>query len=325
MSAPLVSVIIIFHDEERFLGEAIESVLSQTDERWELILVDDGSTDASPVVARAAVERRPHRIRVVTHPDRENRGMSASRNLGLTQATGQFVAFLDGDDVWLPDKLARQLARLLDEPAAAMVFGPLLRWLRWTGDPDAADHENLMGVGWKRFGSHPLAGRVVDPPELAELMLTDDYFIPSGALIRREAVEAVGGFEDRFRTLYEDAVFMMKLCLRFPVLVTDDVTYLYRIHVDSSTQRAGSDTEIDEARTRYLDWVGEHLDASGLRSRSLDRKLARARRSTRRGRLRRRRLLDVGRALGRSVLPRPVRDRLRRWWRGRTRPRVPGS
>ena len=95
-----VSAIVIFLNEERFLAEAIASVRAQTFRDWELILVDDGSSDGSAGIARAAAEEDP-RIRVLAHPGGANRGMSASRNLGLSDARGEFVAFLDGDDLLL--------------------------------------------------------------------------------------------------------------------------------------------------------------------------------------------------------------------------------
>src|SRR5260221_13006285 len=109
MSVPLVSAIIIFLNEERFLAEAVESVLAQSFVDWELLLVDDGSTDGSAALA-GSFARKHHRIRYLRHPDRANHGMSASRNLGLDHARGQFVGFLDADDVWLPNKLSEQLA-----------------------------------------------------------------------------------------------------------------------------------------------------------------------------------------------------------------------
>src|SRR5689334_8794235 len=118
-SAPLVSVVLIFLNEERFLSEAIDSVLVQTYSNWELLLVDDGSVDGSSRIAKQYAEQNTERVRYVEHPGHENRGMSASRNLGIQNASGEFIAFLDADDVWLPNKLRRQLAILSEHPDAA--------------------------------------------------------------------------------------------------------------------------------------------------------------------------------------------------------------
>src|SRR5215213_5930752 len=133
--SPAVSVITIFLDEEEFLEEAIASVRGQTFEDWELILVDDGSTDASPAIAALHAAADPKRIRLISHPGRKNRGMSASRNTGIAAARGEYIAFLDGDDVYLPQKLEMQVQILRDNPAAAMVYGATKHWYSWTGRP----------------------------------------------------------------------------------------------------------------------------------------------------------------------------------------------
>src|SRR4051812_22103421 len=109
MRSPAVSAIIIFLNAERFLSEAVESVIAQTHKDWELLLVDDGSADGSTTLAQGFAARHPDRVRYLEHPAHQNRGMSASRNLGLANSTGDHVAFLDADDVWLPHKLAEQL------------------------------------------------------------------------------------------------------------------------------------------------------------------------------------------------------------------------
>src|ERR1043165_10106697 len=110
LPAPAVTAITIFLNEEKFLVEAVESVLAQSSQDWELLLVDDGSSDGSTEIARSYAERHPDRIRRLEHPGHANRGMSASRNLGVSQARGRYVGFLDADDVWLPGQLAEQCA-----------------------------------------------------------------------------------------------------------------------------------------------------------------------------------------------------------------------
>src|ERR687889_2435319 len=94
-SKPLVSSIIIFLNRERFIQEAIESVFAQTYDNWELLLVDDGSTDGSTQIALRYAERYPEKVRYLEHPGHQNSGMSASRNLGIRYAKGEYIAFLD--------------------------------------------------------------------------------------------------------------------------------------------------------------------------------------------------------------------------------------
>ena len=110
--SPRVSPIVIFLDAKSFFGEAIESIIGQDYADWELLLVDDGSTDGTADIARRYAELDSQRIRYLSHPGHENRGMSASRNLGIREARGEYLAFLDADDTWLPGKLTRQVAIL---------------------------------------------------------------------------------------------------------------------------------------------------------------------------------------------------------------------
>src|ERR671932_218944 len=117
-SKPSVSVITIFLDAEKFIREAVESVLGQTYKDWELLLVDDGSTDGSTQIALEYTEQYPGKIRYLEHPGHQNRGMSASRNLGLSHSEGRYVAFLDADDVWVAHKLEQQVTILGSQPEA---------------------------------------------------------------------------------------------------------------------------------------------------------------------------------------------------------------
>src|SRR5262245_49569485 len=101
-SRPLVSVIMIFLNAERFFLEAIESVFAQTYSNWELLLIDDGSTDGSTEIALRYAKNSPEKVRYFEHNGHCNRGTAASRNLGLSQARGDYIAQLDADDVWFP-------------------------------------------------------------------------------------------------------------------------------------------------------------------------------------------------------------------------------
>jgi glycosyltransferase involved in cell wall biosynthesis len=262
LSAARVSAIIIFLNEERFIQEAIESVLSQGYQNWELLLVDDGSSDGSSAIARRYAAEFPGKIRYLDHPGHQNRGMSASRNLGVRHGRGAYVAFLDADDVWLPNKLAHQVAILDAQPEAALVHGPLLEWYSWSGNRDDHSRDRLYGVD--RTGVHPYADSLVQAPHLLRLFLAREEFIPSGVLVRREAIERVGGSEDVFRGSYEDAVLYVKICLTSPVYVVRECSYQYRIHPGSwerTTIRAG---QANAARLRYLYWVQSYLRERGV-------------------------------------------------------------
>src|ERR1041384_762740 len=123
-TGPLVSVIVIFLNGERFIDEAIESVFAQTYEEWELLLIDDGSYDRSTEIARGYASEYPNRVRYFEH--------AFHQNLGIDKARGKLIAFIDADDVWLPEKLEEQIAILAAHPEAAMVYGQTRYWYRWT-------------------------------------------------------------------------------------------------------------------------------------------------------------------------------------------------
>ena len=123
MTNPEVSVVTIFLNGEAYLREAIDSVLAQDFANLELIMVDDGSTDASTEIARGYAASFPDRCVFVEHPDHANRGMSASRNAGIAVARGRYVAFIDADDVWTPEKVREQIAIFEAHPEVGMVAG----------------------------------------------------------------------------------------------------------------------------------------------------------------------------------------------------------
>ena len=106
---PVVTVIMPSHNSERFIEESIDSVINQTFEEWELIVIDDASTDGTLHLLEEH-RRKDERIRIV--PQEKNQGPAHARNVGLSQARGDFVAFLDSDDVWHPHKTAKQIAAM---------------------------------------------------------------------------------------------------------------------------------------------------------------------------------------------------------------------
>jgi glycosyltransferase involved in cell wall biosynthesis len=260
-ASPLVSVVAIFLNAERFLEEAVASVLSQTHPRWELLLVDDGSTDRSSAIARRYAERHPERIRYLEHSGHHNLGMSASRNLGLANARGDYLALLDADDVWLPIKLERQVAILEAHPEVVLLFGAPLYWFGWTGVPEDGARDYVIDLKLP-------ADRVYQPPSLLLPFLAREAPTPcpSDVLVRREAAVRVGGFEAHFvgvNMVYEDQGFFAKLLLEAPVFVSGETWMRYRQHPDScyAVSKATGGREV--ARKYFLTWFREYLRAQG--------------------------------------------------------------
>jgi glycosyltransferase involved in cell wall biosynthesis len=192
MADELVSVVIPVYNGERFLAQAIESVHGQTWREVEVIVVDDGSSDRSGEIARRFASVRCLR--------QDNAGQAAARNRGAAAATGPFLAFLDADDLWLEDKLERQLAAFRSAPDLAAVFG----WAEEFVEPGQPP------------GGRPLRRL---PAQL-----------PSAMLIRRTAFAELGGYDPRWR-LAEVADFYSRLQeAGLACRTLDHVVYRRRLH-----------------------------------------------------------------------------------------------
>jgi len=172
MPESLVSVILPVYNGEAWIARAIESVLSQTYQRFELIVVDDGSTDGT----RRMIDSFGNRLRRVEQP---NRGVYAARNLGVRHARGELIAFIDADDVWLPERLALQVPRM-ERAEVGLVFGDALH-VRPDGQRTSLSCFRV---------SPPWRGR-------AASALVRCNFVPTiTVLVRRRCLEEIGGFAE---------------------------------------------------------------------------------------------------------------------------------
>ncbi|MDX6512136.1 MAG: hypothetical protein QOE36_1640 [Gaiellaceae bacterium] len=204
MSAPpLVSVVIPVFNGARFLGEAIRSVLDQTYRPFELIVVDDGSTDGSVALARAFAG-----VRVLAQ---EHAGPGVARNRGVAAARGELLAFLDADDVLPPDKLEVQVGHLLEHPEVGCVLGRL---------------ETILEPGTElpawAFTAAATAERRPDLPERGQVPLIS-------MVLRASLFHELGGFDPTYR-YGEDADLLMRITRLAPVVTLDSVVLHRRIH-----------------------------------------------------------------------------------------------
>jgi glycosyltransferase involved in cell wall biosynthesis len=222
--APTVSVVIPTYNQPALLAEAVASALAQTLADLEVVVVDDGSTDDTPARLAALAAADP-RVRVVRQP---NAGTGAARNRGVREARGRYVALMDHDDLWLPTKLAEQVAYLDARPDCVAVACPL----GLTGDPAAVlfDRRSL-GVG---------PDGVIDRPARKAADGSLLFMTCTAWAFRRSAADGPGAatFGER-RGEIEDVSFYIKLLARGRVgIVGDEPLALYRVHAANSSAAA---------------------------------------------------------------------------------------
>lgn len=265
--APTVSIVTIFRNAERFIDEAIESAFAQTYRDWELLLVDDGSTDTSTSIALRYAAEHPAQVRYLEHPNHDQRGIARTRNLGMRSSFGEFVAFLDSDDIWLPDKLERQIAIMNKHPEVAMTYGPTLQWHSWSSSSDVQDHYNFTEKVNFPFDD------IVLPPVLARWLFVAPAPVAwpswSSVLFRKAALDLVNGCDDQFNQLYEDANLFIKIYLQFPAIVTSICLAKYRIHPNSVYAAAMRANEVSREKLNFLKWLKDYLRRKEFTDRSL--------------------------------------------------------
>lgn len=243
---PLISVISPVYNAEKTIRETIESVLNQTLTDFELIIVNDGSQDATLEVISSIQDLR---IKVFSYA---NAGVSASRNRGIIQATGEYISFIDADDLWTPDKLEAQFNALKEHPEAAIAYS----WTDWIDESS-----QLIGAGVHQTASGNVYGK---------LLLGD--FIGSGSnpLIRKQALVEVGGF-DQSLVHAEDWDLWLRLAARYHFIAVPSPQVLYRKFIDSASMNvlkmeAGSLKVIERAYAQAPDSL-KHLKRHTLGNR----------------------------------------------------------
>lgn len=201
---PLISVIIPVFNGEKTILETIESVLNQTFTDIELIVIDDGSRDSTLSVVSKV---RDPRLKIFSYT---NAGVANSRNRGLSHASGKFVAFLDADDLWTPDKLEAQLKALMENPQAAVAYS----WV---------DYIDQSGKFFRA------ANRVAITGDLYEKMLVNSVLENgSNPLIRKQAFAEVGGFNQEFSPA-DDWDMWLRLSARYHFVAVPAPQILYRM------------------------------------------------------------------------------------------------
>jgi len=244
-----VSVVIPAFNGAELIGETIEAVLAQTHSEWELVVVDDGSTDDTESVVQSFVKRSPEKIRLLSHPGKKNRGIFPSRLLGMQQARGDVLAPVDQDDLWDPDYLQRQLEAWNSTPGLGVCFGPAIWW-----HPDDASRD--------RVGDAPAPGRYEPGTLLSEFLNSGWDRSPTTvgvALIRPDAIHGLEQYATRLaRAVHEDQFLWFFITARWPVLVHDGAWMRYRVH-DNQRTSAMSFRARKRSLAAFYDCVSQDL------------------------------------------------------------------
>ena len=272
LSNPLVSIVTPIFNVKSFLSETIESVINQQYTNWELILVDDGSTDGSDEIAKSFAKKYPQTIFYFEHDKHINLGASPSRNLGLSNVRGDIVAFLDSDDVWLPEKLKKQIELLHQNPEASVLCEATNYWSSWS---DAQKEDVVVQVVKE-------TDKLYCSPQLVPLVYplgNGPGFCTCGLIIKKTLIDKIGGFSEDFvgkNQLFEDQVLFMKLGLHGNVYISSMCNNWYRQRPDSLMHGLYTEGYSLEGKRFFLNWLKEYLQEHQILDKSIHRLLKQA-------------------------------------------------
>jgi GT2 family glycosyltransferase len=244
---PLVSVIIAAYNAEQYLAEALDSVAAQTFQNFEVIVVDDGSTDRTADIVAGYSQ-----VHCLHQP---NRGQPAARNAGIRAARGKYIAFLDADDLWLPSKLEKQVNFLMSHADVDWIYSDAIV-------VDAENRTAICKVG-ERLTLH-------EGPILRELLLCSFIASPTPLIKREVFADAVLFDESPNAKIGEDWKMWLRIAERHPVAVIREALAVVRIHGQSMTQAVGAQAMYESKRRIIEDSVARNAESlHGVESRAL--------------------------------------------------------
>lgn len=230
---PRVSVIVPCYNTGKYLRQALDSVLAQTYTDWEVIMIDDGSTDNSAQIAAEARAQFGSRLKYFYQP---NRGLSATRNTGFRHASGEFISFLDADDVYAPNRLQRGVEALDNNPDVGLIHSKVDRI---DGNGTFLEHPPTADVRY-------LSGRIA-----RHIFTRKAHILCPSILFRKRCLERVGE-SDETLTVNADRDICFRIALRYPVFYIDEVLASYRLHSNGMSQNH------DRMRAGALKFVEKH-------------------------------------------------------------------
>jgi glycosyltransferase involved in cell wall biosynthesis len=248
---PVVSVYISSYNHARYLPQTIDSVLSQSFQDFELLILDDGSTDNSHAVLSDYQQRYPDKIHYFWHEGHANRGISYSCNLALARARGTYFTWLGSDDYWLPNKLAIQVKFMQEHPGVGLSYTSA-HTLSATGElfPALGAQGYVSTEAWRQF--------VIANPIIA-----------STAMVARHCFDEVGTFDENL--VFSDWELWIRLTAKYAVAFLPEPLAAYRVHgqnISISNKKAASilahNLAVIETATRELSCIDEGLKLQSL-------------------------------------------------------------
>ncbi|BCS54962.1 glycosyltransferase family A protein [Geobacter sp. SVR] len=227
----MISVIIPAYNAARYICKAIDSVLAQTWTDFEIIVIDDGSSDNTHLLVQS-------RYPAVSCFRTVNKGVSHARNYGIAQARGSLIAFLDADDHWLPEKLEKQEALFKKDPSLGLVFTDNFFFDERGISPFTVNKKNRL-----------MRGNVV------RNIFLNSYVVTSTVMVRKSVFERVGLFEEGL-SVAEDDNMWMRIGMNYGIALVDEKLVMYRMTVGSLSSDftaviSGVERQIELMKTRY--------------------------------------------------------------------------
>ena len=226
---PKISICMPSYNQARFLPRTLDSAISQTFQNFELLIVDDGSEDDSLEIDRRYAALRPDRIKILTHPNGENRGISASTNLALQNAVGEYVVILDSDDLWFPDTLERRLRFIEARPNIGLICSHY---------DVINDHDQVI----KKTAAPDITEDCRSALALTHRMVMGCDIGNPTVMVRRSCLNGIEGFDPEL--LHGDWELWTRVVSNHPAAFLKESTALHRRHDNNVTGHHSMEVEL---------------------------------------------------------------------------------
>ncbi len=252
---PLVSIIIPTYNSAVYLAQAIDSALTQTYQNIEIIVVNDGSTDDTESII--APYRKNPKVHYIVQG---NKGLSGARNTGIRAAKGEYIALLDADDIFLPEKIKEQVVYMQHHPSCALCYCDLYHF--WDGQP-----EQKMKMRYTYYSGEEVFAR----------LLEGSFIAPVTVLIKKEVFETLGYFDEVMRQYAEDYEFWLRIAragLRIEFL--PKTLALLRMRKEGNIQGLSNQPKMKEVGLQVIERYAQHMTTEEKEKYNIEAIIARA-------------------------------------------------